>query len=90
MDFLSNLLPGVPSLELDPTSQYQNVTLLQETFFGAFLGTFIANLAAQAVRNILGESDKNSVQTQTQNIIFQSQISPYQLDTDWRMIPAVG
>ena len=55
MDFLSNLLPGVPSLELDPTSQYQNVTLLQNTFVGAFLGTFIANLAAQTVRNILGK-----------------------------------
>ena len=75
MDFLFNLLPGVPSLELDPTSQYQNVTLLQETFIGAFLGTFIANLAAQTVRNILGESDKDSVQNQTQNIIFKSQTS---------------
>ena len=56
MDFLSNLLPGVPSLELDPTSQYQNLTLLQETFMGAFLGTFLANLGAQTVRMILGES----------------------------------
>ena len=90
MDFLFNLLPGVPSLELDPTSQYQNVTLLQNTFVGAFLGTFIANLAAQTVRNILGESDKNSAQNQTQNIIFQSQTSQDQQDTDWRMIPAVG
>ena len=56
MDFLSNLLPAVPSLELDPTSQYQNVTLLQETFIGAFLGTFLANLGAQTVRMILGQS----------------------------------
>ena len=56
MDFLSNLLPALPSLELDPTSQYQNVTLLQNTFISAFLGTFLANLAAQTVRNILGES----------------------------------
>ena len=76
MDFLSNLLPGVPSLELDPTSQYQNVTLLQETFIGAFLGTFIANLAAQTVRNILGESEKNSVQNLIQNITLQSETSP--------------
>ena len=56
MDFLSNLLPAVPSLELDPTSQYQNVTLLQETFIGAFLGTFLANLGAQTVKMMLGES----------------------------------
>ena len=56
MDFLSNLLPAVPSLELDPSSQYQNVTLLQETFIGAFLGTFLANLGAQTVRMILGQS----------------------------------
>ena len=56
MDFLSNLFPAVPSLELDPTSQYQNLTLLQETFMGAFLGTFLANLGAQTVRMILGES----------------------------------
>ena len=55
MDFLSN---AVPSLELDPTSQYQNVTLLQETFMGAFLGTFLANLGAQTVRMILGQSVK--------------------------------
>ena len=96
MDFLSNLLPGVPSLELDPTSQYQNVTLLQNTFVGAFLGTFIANLAAQTVRNILGEADNDSAQNQTQNTIFQSQTNPARpalqdsQDTDWRMIPAAG
>ena len=90
MDFLSSLVPALPSLELDPTSKYQNVTLLQETFIGAFLGTFIANLAAQTVRNIIGESDKDSVQNQTQNIIFQSQTSQDQQDTDWRMIPAAG
>ena len=56
MDFLSSLVPSVPGLELDPTSQYQNVTLLQETFIGAFLGTFLANLGAQTVRTILGQS----------------------------------
>ena len=62
--FCSKLVLGFPSLELDPTSQYQNVTLLQETFIGAFLGTFIANLAAQTVRNILGEADKESALNQ--------------------------
>ena len=56
MDFLSNLLPAVPSLELDPTNPLQNATLLQNTFIGAFLGTFLGSLAAQTVRNILGES----------------------------------
>ena len=56
MDFLTNLLPGVPRLELDLSSQYQNVTLLQETFIGAFLGTFLANLGAQTVRMVLGQS----------------------------------
>ena len=54
MDLISNLLPAVPSL-LDPTSPYQNVTLLTNSFIGAFLGTFIANLAAQTVRFIIGE-----------------------------------
>ena len=53
MDFVSNLLPALPSL--DPTSPYQNVTLLTNSFIGAFLGTFIANLAAQTVRFIIGE-----------------------------------
>ena len=56
MDFLSNLLPAVPSLELDPTNPLQNATLLQNTFIGAFLGTFLGSLAAQTVKNILGES----------------------------------
>ena len=56
MDFLSNLVPAVPSLELDPSSQYQNVTLLQNTFIGAFLGTFLANLGARTVKMILGQS----------------------------------
>ena len=56
MDFLPNLVPAVPSL-LDPTSPYQNVTLLQNSFVGAFLGTFLASLAAQTVRMILGELD---------------------------------
>ena len=56
MDLISDLLPAVPSL-LDPTSPYQNVTLLTNTFIGAFLGTFLANLGAQTVRMILGESD---------------------------------
>ena len=56
MDFLSSLVPALPSLELDPTSPYQNVTLLQNTFISAFLGTFLANIGFQAVRHILGES----------------------------------
>ena len=56
MEFLSTLFPAVPRLELDPTIHYQNVTLLQETFIGAFLGTFLANLGAQTVRTILGQS----------------------------------
>ena len=56
MDFLSNLVPAVPSLELDPTSQYQNVTFLQNAFIGTFLGFFLANLGTQTVRMILGES----------------------------------
>ena len=56
MDFLSNLLPAVPSLGLDPTSQYQNATFLLNMFASAFLGTFIANLAGQTVRGILGKS----------------------------------
>ena len=55
MDFLSNPLPAVSVL--DPNSQFQNVTLLQNSFIGAFLGTLIASLAAQTFRNILGESD---------------------------------
>ena len=55
MDFVSNLLPAVPSFELDPTSQYQNVTFLQNMFISAFLGTFIASLMSQTVREIIGE-----------------------------------
>ena len=55
MDFLSNLLPAVPSLELDPTNPLHNVTLLQEIFIGAFLGSFIGNLVAQTVRMMLGQ-----------------------------------
>ena len=57
MDFLSNLFPPIPSLELDPTNPLHNVTLLQNTFMSAFLGTFLANLGAQTVRMILGESN---------------------------------
>ena len=57
MDFLSNLFPEVPSLELDPSSQFQNVTFLQNSFIAAFLGTILANLAGQTVRSILSESD---------------------------------
>ena len=56
MDLVSNLLPAVPSLGLDPTSQYQNVTFLQEMFISAFLGTFIASLVGQTFRGILGKS----------------------------------
>ena len=57
MDLLSNLIPGVPSL-LNPTNPLHNVTLLQNTFMGAFLGTFLANIGFQTVRQILGESVK--------------------------------
>ena len=56
MDLVSNLLPAVPSLELDPTSQYQNVTFLQNMFASAFLGTFIGSLVGQSFRGILGKS----------------------------------
>ena len=56
MDLLPKLPPAFPSL-LDPTNPLHNVTLLQNTFMGAFLGTFLANLGAQTVRHILGESD---------------------------------
>ena len=56
MDFLSDLLPEVPSL-LDPNIPLHNMTLLTNTFIGAFLGTFIANLGFQTVRHVLGESD---------------------------------
>ena len=55
MDLLPNLVPAVFSL-LDPTNPLHNVTLLQNTFMSAFLGTFLANLGAQTVRHILGES----------------------------------
>ena len=56
MDFLPNLFPTVPSLGLDPTSQYQNATFLLNMFASAFLGTFIANLMGQAARGILRKS----------------------------------
>ena len=56
MDLISDLLPAVPSL-LDPTNPLHNMTLLTNTFIGAFLGTFLANLGAQTVRHFLGESD---------------------------------
>ena len=56
MDFLSNLVPAVPGLELDPTNPLHNATLIQNTFMSAFLGTFLASLAAQTVRMILGET----------------------------------
>ena len=52
MEVLSNLLPAVPGL--DPTSQFQNVTFLQN----AFIATFFASLGATTIRNILGESVK--------------------------------
>ena len=55
MDLFSNLVPVIPPL-LDPTKPLHNVTLLQNTFMSAFLGTFLANLGAQTVRHILGES----------------------------------
>ena len=47
MDFLSNLFPTVPSLELDPSSQFQNMTFLQN----AFIVTFLASLGATTIRN---------------------------------------
>ena len=56
MDLVSNLLPAVPSLGLDPTSKYQNATFLLNMFTSAFFGTFIANLMGQAARGILGKS----------------------------------
>ena len=56
MDFFSNLLPPVPSLELNPTSPYQNVTLLQNVF----ITTFLSFLGFEAVRNILGEGSRTS------------------------------
>ena len=40
MDLVSNLLPAVPNLGLDPTSQYQNTTILLSMFASASLGTF--------------------------------------------------
>ena len=60
MDSLFNLLPAVPGpvldQVLDQTNPYQNVTFLLEMFVSSFLGTFIASLAGQTVRGILGES----------------------------------
>ena len=49
MDFLTNLVPAVPSL-LDPTNPLQNVTFLQN----AFITTFLASLAVETTRDILG------------------------------------
>ena len=46
MDFLSNLVPAVPSL--DPTSQFQNSTFLHN----AFIATFLASLGATTIRDI--------------------------------------
>ena len=74
MDFISTLFPAVPSLELDPSSQYQNVTLLQNTFIGAFLGTFLANLGAQTVRMILGQSLRSHSTQKSKTIYFFSNI----------------
>ena len=51
MAFLPQLVPDVPSL-LDPTNPLQNVTFLQNAFFT----TFIASLAVETVKDILGES----------------------------------
>ena len=39
-------------MELEPTSQFQNVTFLQN----AFIVSFLTTLGAQTVRDILGES----------------------------------
>ena len=91
MDFLAKLPPAVPPL-LDPTNPLHNVTLLQNTFIGAFLGTFLANLGAQTVRMILGESVivSHLIQYKIDLIVLQSKTSPEKKDTDWRMIPAVA
>ena len=69
MDLFSNLVPAVPPL-LDPTNPLHNVTLLQNTFMSAFLGTFLANLGAQTVRHILGESDVRYTLTFTTTHFF--------------------
>ena len=50
MAFISNLRPAVPLL--DPSSQLQNVTYLQNTF----IATFLASLGAMTVGNIFGKS----------------------------------
>ena len=68
MDLISNLVPAVPPL-LDPTNPLHNVTLLQNTFMSAFLGTFLANLGAQTVRHILGESVRLTYSTQPSFVI---------------------
>ena len=87
MDFLSNLLPAVPSLELDTTSPLQNVTFLQNIFIASFL----ASLGAQTVTNILGQSEsvvdcisqihlfeeKNSRARWSELAGFQDEISPF-------------
>ena len=54
MDLISDLLPEVPSL-LDHTNPLHNMTLLTNTFIGAFLGTFIGSLAGQTVRHVVGD-----------------------------------
>ena len=56
MDLISDLVAVVPSL-LDPTNPLHNVTLLTNTFIGAFLVAFLTNLAGQTVRHLLGKSD---------------------------------
>ena len=100
MDFLSNLVPEVPSL-LDPTNPLHNMTLLTNTFFGAFLGTFIGSLAGQTVRHVLGKSDKYLLSesnrvinilylfSNTTLIIFQSKTSQDKKDTKLIVIPSV-
>ena len=46
------LLSDISEMELEPTSQLQNVTFLQN----AFIVSFLTTLGAQTVRDILGES----------------------------------
>ena len=82
MDFLSNLLPGFPSL--DPTSEFQNVTFLQN----AFIATFLASLGATTIRNILGGSFFQNIFSKTNWVIIQIKMSHE--DTGWRVIRSVG
>ena len=69
MDLISDLLPEVPSL-LDPTNPLHNVTLLTNTFMGAFLGTFIV---MKVILNIIGSCPPPASLT----AILQTTVSPH-------------